>query len=109
MKIKPNMLGRKKLLSHFEPQLTPIGTALALGMMAYLLTGFFLLGVGEPLLGSALFIPVVAVAARMAYGAWSTSLLNYPRTSKALGIVNAILVVGVFIYIGFHFQELSKV
>jgi len=107
MKIKPNML--KKLQSHFEPSLTPVGVALALGMTVYILMGFFLLGVGRPLLGSAIFIPVVAVAARMAYGIWSTSLLKYPRTSKALGIVNALLVVGVFIYLGFQFQGLSKV
>lgn len=89
--------------------MTPVGVVLALGMAAYIFAGIFLLGVGDYWLGTVLLVPVVVTAAVMAYREWSMSLSRFPRIGKAFGILNAVLVIGVLLYVGVQFYVLSKV
>ena len=103
------MLDRKTLLAHFEPRLTPLGALLGVVVAIYLLSGMFLLGLGNYLAGTALLFPLIPIAASLAYREWRTSLTRYPRFGFALGIINAASVVAALVFIGVQLYALSAV
>ncbi len=103
------MLRRKNLLAHLDSPLSLVGVLMLLAISAYIFLGLFLVGTGAYWIGAALLLPVLAVVMFLALREWSKAFKRFPRIGKTMGILNAILIAAVFVYIGVLFYGAPKV
>lgn len=92
-----------RLNEHLKSPLSAIGIALWLAIAFYIFSSIILLAVGYQWLGAFMFASIIGAASYLAFQESIGFRSRFPRFANIAGLIHALVVVGVLIYVGLQF------
>jgi hypothetical protein len=97
----------EKFFKNLESPLSAIGIVLWLVIVGYVFCAIVLFFVGHHWFGASMFVPIVAAASYLAFREALGFRSRPPRFANAVGLLHALVVVGIFIFVGIKLAQLS--